>query len=62
MFNETRSDNEVSLFAAYEYDQFMGWEDVSFISFAGYGSSSSNIDFYNESEYLLLAGVNYKFL
>lgn len=61
MFNETRSDNEVSLFAAYEYDQFMGWEDVSFISFAGYGSSSSNIDFYNESEYLLSAGVNYKF-
>ncbi|MGF1696635.1 DUF2860 domain-containing protein [Vibrio lamellibrachiae] len=61
MFNETRSDNEMSLFAAYEYDQLMGWEDVSFISFAGYGISSSNIDFYNESEYLLSAGVNYKF-
>ncbi|MCK6264644.1 DUF2860 domain-containing protein [Vibrio sp. ZSDE26] len=61
MFNETRSDNEMSLFAAYEYDQLMGWEDVSFISFAGYGSSSSNIDFYNESEYLFSAGVNYKF-
>ncbi|MGF1719538.1 DUF2860 domain-containing protein [Vibrio kyushuensis] len=61
MFNETRSDNEMSLFGAYEYDQLMGWEDVSFISFAGYSSSSSNIDFYNESEYLLSAGVNYKF-
>lgn len=61
VFNETRSDNEMSLFAAYEYDQLMGWEDVSFISFAGYGSSSSNIDFYNESEYLISAGVNYSF-
>lgn len=61
MFDETRSDNEMSLFAAYEYDQLMGWKDVSFISFAGYGSSSSNIDFYNESEYLISAGVNYKF-
>lgn len=61
LFNETRNDNEVSLFAAYEYDQFMGWEDVSFISFAGYGSSSSNIDFYNESEYLASVGLNYKF-
>ncbi|MDA0116901.1 DUF2860 domain-containing protein [Vibrio sp. T11.5] len=61
MFNKTRSDNEISLFAAYEYDQFMGWEDISFISFAGYGNSSSNIDFYNESEYLLSAGVNYSF-
>ncbi len=61
VFNETQSDNAVSLFAAYEYNQLMGWEDVSFISFAGYGTSSSNIDFYNESEYLLSAGVNYKF-
>ncbi|MDF9401359.1 DUF2860 domain-containing protein [Vibrio sp. 1180_3] len=61
MFDKTRSDNEMSLFAAYEYDQLMGWEDVSFISFASYGSSSSNIDFYNESEYLFSTGVNYKF-
>ena len=61
IFNETRSDNDISLFAAYEYDQLMGWEDVAFISFAGYGSSSSNIDFYSSSEYLLSVGINYKF-
>lgn len=51
----------LAYFAAYEYDNLMGWEDVSFISFAGYGSSSSNIEFYNESEYLMSIGVNYKF-
>lgn len=61
VFDKTRNDNEISLFAAYEYDNLMGWEDVSFISFAGYGSSSSNIEFYNESEYLMSVGVNYKF-
>ncbi|PMJ89919.1 DUF2860 domain-containing protein [Vibrio sp. 10N.261.55.A7] len=61
IFSETRSDNELSLFAAYEYNDLMGWEDVAFISFAGYGNSASNIDFYNESEYLYSAGVNYKF-
>lgn len=61
IFNNTRSDNEMSLFAAYEYNRLMGWEDVSFISFAGYGKSSSNIDFYEETEYLLSAGINYKF-
>ena len=61
LFNETRSDNELSLFAAYEYDRFMGWEDVSFISFAGYGDSSSNIDFYSESEMMLSVGINYNF-
>ncbi|WP_245621604.1 DUF2860 domain-containing protein [Enterovibrio calviensis] len=61
IFDETRSDNEISLFAAYEYDQFMDREDVSFISFAGYGSSASNIDFYNETGYLVSVGVNYAF-
>jgi hypothetical protein len=61
LFNRTRSDDEFSLFAAYEYPQFMGWKDWSFISFAGYGDTQSNLTFYDESSYLLAVGLNYKF-
>lgn len=34
---------------------------LQLIDIAGYGSNSSNIKFYNESEYLMSVGVNYKF-
>jgi hypothetical protein len=39
----------------------MGWKDWSFISFAGYGDTRSNLTFYDESSYLLAVGLNYKF-
>jgi hypothetical protein len=61
LFNKKRSDNELSLFAAYEYPDFMGWQDWSFISFAGYGDTQSNLTFYDESSYLFAVGLNYKF-
>ncbi|MCM0612998.1 DUF2860 domain-containing protein [Marinobacter sediminum] len=61
LFNKKRSDDEFSLFAAYEYPKFMGWKDWSFISFAGYGDTQSNLTFYDESSYLLAVGLNYKF-
>lgn len=61
LFNKTRSDNELSLFAAYEYPGFMGWQDWSFISFAGYGNTRSNLTFFDESSYLFAFGLNYKF-
>lgn len=61
LFNKTRSDDELSLFAAYEYPEFMGWKDWSFISFAGYGNTESNLTFYDESSYLFAVGLNYKF-
>lgn len=61
LFNKKRSDDEFSLFAAYEYAKFMGWKDWSFVSFAGYGDTQSNLTFYDESSYLLAVGLNYKF-
>jgi len=61
LFNKARSDDELSLFAAYEYPDVMGWKDWSFISFAGYGDTQSNLTFYDESSYLFAVGLNYKF-
>lgn len=61
LFSKTRSDDELSLFAAYEYPGFMEWEDWSFVSFAGYGNTQSNLTFYDESQYLVAVGLNYRF-
>ncbi|MDL5027931.1 DUF2860 domain-containing protein [Vibrio sp. TMPB1044] len=60
-FQKKRSDDNINLFAAYEYDQFMDWENWSFVSLAGYGTSDSNITFYDESQYIISLGLNYKF-
>lgn len=59
--NTTREDDEMSLFAAYEYENFMDWQDWSFISFAGFGSTDSNIDFYDKNELIVSVGMNYQF-
>ncbi|MGF1911449.1 DUF2860 domain-containing protein [Vibrio kasasachensis] len=59
--NTTREDDEMSLFAAYEYANFMDWQDWSLISFAGFGSSDSNIDFYDKNEYMMSVGMSYQF-
>ncbi len=61
LFNKTRSDNSYGLFVAYEYNSVFGWNDWSFVSFAGYGKNASNIEFYDEKGYLALVGMNYKF-
>jgi len=61
VFGQTREDDEMSLFAAYEYANFMDWQDWSFISFAGFGSTDSNIDFYDKNEYMMSVGMSYKF-
>lgn len=61
LFKEKRSDDKLRLFAAYEYPNFMQWKNWSFISFAGYGDTQSNLRFYDESSYLFAAGLNYKF-
>lgn len=61
LFNEKRSDDEIKLFAAYEYQDFMEWKNYSLISFAGYGDTRSSIGFYDESSYLFAVGLNYKF-
>jgi hypothetical protein len=61
LFDRRRSDDELGLFAAYEYTGFMEWKDWSLISFAGNSDTRSNISFYDKSSYLLAVGMNYKF-
>jgi hypothetical protein len=61
VFSSARSDDNINLFAAYEYEKFMNWDNWSFISLAGYGTSDSNITFYDESQYIVSVGMNYKF-
>ncbi|MEZ8254788.1 DUF2860 domain-containing protein [Vibrio splendidus] len=61
IYDKTRSDDNINLFAAYEYDRFMDWANWSFVSLAGYGTSDSNITFYDESQYIVSVGLNYKF-
>ncbi|MGF1840472.1 DUF2860 domain-containing protein [Vibrio atlanticus] len=61
IYSKKRNDDNINLFAAYEYDQFMDWENWSFVSLAGYGTSDSNITFYDESQYIVSVGLNYKF-
>lgn len=43
LFNKARSDDEFSLFAAYEYPDFMQWKDWSFVAFTGYGKTQSSM-------------------
>jgi hypothetical protein len=59
--NQTRSDNGLSLFAAYEYADFLGYKNWSLISFLGYDDSDANIDFYDETQTIVSLGVNYQF-
>lgn len=56
-----RSEDVISLFAAFERPNIMGWENWSLISFAGYGQSDSNLTFYDESQYIASVGMNYRF-
>lgn len=60
-FTKTRSDDTLSLFAAYEYQNVFDWQDWSFVSFAGYNQTDSNITFYDEKEYLFSLGFSYQF-
>ncbi len=61
IFTKARSDDNISLFAAYEYQNVFDWQNWSFVSFAGYNQADSNINFYDEQQYLLFLGMNYRF-
>ncbi|PKF77106.1 hypothetical protein CW749_23360 [Vibrio sp. vnigr-6D03] len=61
VFDKTRDDNQLKLFLAYEYVNFMGWENTSLVAFGGYDSVTSNIDFYDSSNWIVATGLNYSF-
>ncbi|OEF07982.1 DUF2860 domain-containing protein [Vibrio genomosp. F10] len=59
--NQIRNDDGLKFFVAYEYQNLMGWQNWSFISFVGYSQTDANINFYDESQSIVTLGVNYKF-
>lgn len=61
VYDLARDDTDLGFFAAYEYQQLAGWRNLSFVSFAGYGQTASNIQFYNSEQLILSGGVNLKF-
>lgn len=61
VYNLVRDETDLGFFAAYEYRQFFGWRNLSFVSFVGYGQTDSNIQFYNNKQLILSSGVNFKF-
>lgn len=61
LFGKKREDSQLNLFVAYEYAQLFSSSDWSFFALAGYNQTDSNIEFYEQSNYLLSVGVNYKF-
>ncbi|MGY0617440.1 DUF2860 domain-containing protein [Vibrio sp. FJH11] len=60
-FSKKRSNDIIGLFAAYEYRNVFDWQNWSFISFAAYSQTDSNITFYDEKEYLFSLGFSYRF-
>ncbi|MCG9785458.1 DUF2860 domain-containing protein [Vibrio brasiliensis] len=61
-FNDViRKDSSYRFFAAYEFEDIMGWKNWSAISLLGYDITSSNITFYNNNEYLVSVGISYTF-
>ncbi|MCM5510102.1 DUF2860 domain-containing protein [Vibrio sp. SCSIO 43169] len=61
IYNMTREDKELKLFAAYEYQNPMRLGNISFISFTGYEGSESNITFYDSSQMIASVGVSFRF-
>ncbi|PMJ91703.1 DUF2860 domain-containing protein [Vibrio sp. 10N.261.55.A7] len=61
LFSQTRKDFVYDLNLAYEYIGFLGWENVGFNILAGYRNVDSNINFYDQNDYLVGTGVSYLF-
>lgn len=60
-FGKTQDDTGYGVTAMYQYEEFMDWEDVTFLGLVSYESISSNIDFYDNSEYQVMVGLTYDF-
>lgn len=61
VFNQTREDRQTSLFVAYEYPNIFAMPALSFVSLNGFSYRDSNIDFYQEKQFLTSVGLTYHF-
>lgn len=61
VFNQTQENTRFSTTLAYEYQTFMGWNNWAFNALLRYSNTDSNIEFYDETEWLTSIGLSYKF-
>lgn len=61
VFSEKRKDDKFGALFVYQYANFLNLADWALIGSAGYSATSSNIDFYDSSQYVTTIGMKYKF-
>ncbi|WP_333003421.1 DUF2860 domain-containing protein [Vibrio coralliilyticus] len=61
LFNTTREDTGYEINLAYEYRDFLGWQNFGFNILAGYSNTDSNITFYDQNNYMMGVGISYLF-
>ncbi|MEZ8695535.1 DUF2860 family protein [Vibrio lentus] len=61
IFNKTREDKDFGAFIAYEYANIFDAKNWSLVSLIGAKTTTSNIEYYQSSQYMVSVGVDYKF-
>ncbi|MFS1502926.1 DUF2860 family protein [Vibrio lentus] len=61
IFNKTREDKDFGAFIAYEYANIFEAKNWSLVSLLGAKTTTSNIEYYQSSQYVVSVGVDYKF-
>ncbi|MBC7004482.1 DUF2860 family protein [Photobacterium sp. BZF1] len=61
IFERTQRDERFEFSLLYQFEGFMGLDNVSLIGLASYEETLSNIDFYDSNEIEILLGVSYRF-
>ncbi|MGL4827644.1 MAG: DUF2860 family protein [Vibrionaceae bacterium] len=61
IFSKTREDQRSSLFLTYEFAELFGHPSLSLISLNGLFVTHSNLEFYDEKQYMTSLGVNLRF-
>ncbi|OMO20178.1 DUF2860 family protein [Vibrio lentus] len=61
IFNKTREDKDFGAFIAYEYANIFDAKNWSLVSLLGTKTTTSNIEYYQSSQYVVSVGVDYKF-
>ncbi|MDN2667318.1 DUF2860 family protein [Vibrio sp. 14N.309.X.WAT.E.F5] len=61
IFNKTREDKDFGAFIAYEYTNIFDAKNWSLVSLIGAKTTTSNIEYYQSSQYVVSVGVDYKF-
>ncbi|WP_434566841.1 DUF2860 family protein [Vibrio chagasii] len=61
IFNKTREDKDFGVFVAYEYANIFNTKNWSLVSLLGAKTNTSNIEYYQSSQYIVSLGVDYKF-